>query len=330
MVMRMVMTRGRRMPRWAGSRSCRPGFTLVEALVAIVVMGVIAALSMPLMLGSRRLVQSDQLRTATNQGVRAGSDLIGSDIRMAGERFPQSSALTLPPIEIVQGASGAPDEVILRRNLWENTFPVCNMLLDNTDPNIIVVRLAGDPFWTGPNGPLYPECGQPLDTNGWPMNLAQVKALADTTTTNGVLRGYVYDPANGAGEFINFTVPANANTTGRVNRWGGAPITGSYPLGDRALMYILDERRYRINNDVLELILNGITGAPMSVAGDITDLQALYVLDTGAVVATLPGGTTWRNIRSVEITLTSETSVGPEMVQRSLTTRYFPRNVLSR
>lgn len=309
-------------------RTRTAGFSLIEVLVALVVMGVIAALLAPLIFTARGMVENDQLRTATNQGVRAGSDLMGSDIRMAGERFPRGGSLSLSPIQIVPGGAN-PDEITLRRNLWEGTLPVCMDPLNNGHQFINVVRLAADAFWTGPYGGTHAECGQTLDSNGWPMNLAAVKALADTTTTNGVLRGYILDPATGVGEFIDFDIPADADDTGLI-RLVGMNVVNTYQIDNRPLIYILDERHYRVQNGILELLLNGNTASPLAVAADISDFEALYVLNTGVVSATFPAGTTWRDIESVSITLTGMAGIGPDTVQRSFTNRYFPRNVLSR
>lgn len=322
----MPVTKTIRMGR--GQRAVRRGFTLLEVLVALTVMGVIGALLMPLMLTARGMVASDQLRTATNQNIRASADLIGSDIRMAGERFPSGGSLSLSPVQIIPGGS-SPDQIVLRRNLWEGTLPVCEQPLNSSDQYINVVRLAADAFWTGPWGATHPECGQPIDANGWPMNLAAVKALADTTTATGVLRGYVLDPATGVGEFIDFTVPANAHTSGLI-QLAGMNLTNSYDIDNRPLIYILEERHYRVNGDILELILNGNTAAPLAVASGISDLAASYVLNDGTVTQTFPSGTTWRSIASVEITITGVQSAGPDSVQRTLTSRFFPRNALSR
>jgi prepilin-type N-terminal cleavage/methylation domain-containing protein len=314
----------------ANARLLPHGFSLVEILVALTVMGVVGLLLMPLMLGARTMVEADQLRTATNQGVRAGAELIGSDIRMAGERFPRGGALALSPVQIVPGGS-SPDEITLRRNLWEGTLPVCEASVDDSDVSIQVVRLAGDAFWTPSNLADYPECGQPIDPgSGWPKNLHEVDALADSTTPTGVLRAYILDPATGVGEFLDFEVHSDAHTTGVIHRVGSAPIVNTYPLANKPLIYVLEERHYRLRSGILELVRNGQTATPLRVTAGITGLVTRYVLPDGSVVSALASGTTWRDIRSVQVMLTGTAAVGPDSTVRSLTARYFPRNVLSR
>lgn len=306
----------------------RRGFSLVELLVALVVMGIVLALLTPLVFGARNMVQSDQLRTSALQSVRGGSDLIGSDIRMAGERFPRTAALQLSPIVIVPGEDGESDEIILRRNLWDSTLPSCENTVQGTQQNIRVVRDTG--WLNSPQGQNHPECGQPVGSDGWPVNLSQVRALADTIGTDGHLRGYLFDPANQRGEFITFFVPANADNTGQIRRNPAPGLQFSYPLGNRPRIYILSERHYRVRDDVLELLVEGDVDNPLRVSADITRLEARFELEDGSLVAELPAGTTWRDIRSVQLTLVARSAYGPDAVERELTSRFFPRNILSR
>ncbi len=183
------------------SRPWTRGFSLPEILVTLAVMGIIMALIVPMILSARQTTQSEQLRTAVNQNLRVSMDLIGNDVRTAGERFPAASSLVLQPILITDGGVGAPDEILLRRGLWDATLPVCERV-NGAEQGIIVVR---DPAWlANPPGSNFPECGQPLDANGWPMNLADVRALQDTIGTTGELMGYIFDPAEPLGEFIPF------------------------------------------------------------------------------------------------------------------------------
>ncbi len=298
----------------------RRGFTLVEVLVSIFVLGVVLALITPLLVSARNMVDADQLRTATNQGVRAASDIIGTDIRMAGERFPLSSSLPLPPIEIIPGGAN-PDDINLRRNLWEATFPICeDVATANT-----TVRVVQPDTWA--QSATYPECLQPVNGAGWPVNLADVRNLANTIGQAGVLRGYIFDPPNNRGEFFDLRVEDNADATHRITKVSGN-FQFPYALVNRPRIYILEERHYRISASTLELLIN--EGAPLRVAAGLINLRTQYVMSDGTVTTAIPVGMTWRDIRSVELTVTSRTTEGPNQVDRSLTTRYFPRNVLSR
>ena len=302
------------------------GFTLPELIVAITVMGIIMGLVIPMVLGVREGVRADQLRTGANQRVREASDLIGADVRIAGERFPAGTTLQLQPLEIVDGGAG-PDELIIRRSLWAGTLPVCENNLQGAGATIRVVRDNG---WLGsPEGQGHPECGQPVGADGWPRNLSEVRALADEVGIDGVLQGFLFDPANDVGEFISFEVEDNANLTGQIRRTNGGSLQGNYLLENRPLIYVLSERRYRVAGEVLELLLDG-GEAPLRAVPSIINFRARFVLDGGVTAAALPAGVSWRDIQGVELTLTSRTEGGGDENVQTLTSSYFPRNVLSR
>jgi hypothetical protein len=290
-------------------------------------MGIVMAMVVPMILGAREVVQSDQARTQVNQNLRGGADLIGADVRVAGERFPPSQTIGIPPIEITQGANGAPDQIRLRRNLWDGTLPVCERL-NGTTRNITVYKL---PAWLLiPPGSGFPECGNPLDANLWPINLNAVRALADTIGVGGVLMGYVHDPSEPFGEFIEFTVPDNANVTGLIRRTTNSALAGDYRRGDRPRVYVMTERRYRVANGVLELIRDGDVAGALRAVADVVNLQASYVMANGQVVGAIPNGQTWRDVTAVEVTLTTRSDLDGETEENSITSRYFPRNALSR
>ncbi len=310
------------------------GFTLLEMLVAMAVMGIIAALLVPLLLGARQSLEADQLRVGVNQQLRSASDLVGADIRTAGERFPNRSALQLQPIEIVKGTNGLPDQIVLRRNLWEGTLPLCQNNLSGNSQNVTV---AAPP---NPNSSwnAYPECIQPYLQNDFPRNLAEVRDLADEIGEDGVLRGYIWNPAlndgAGAGEFFSFEVPAGTGQgqgqNRQLRRVGGGSWQHTHLRVEFPRIYILEERRYRLSGEVLELVINGDEDGALRAVAGITGMVAQYVLDDDSVVDVLPSDASWRNIRGVTVTFTSAEEQGREATDRTLASTFFPRNVLSR
>lgn len=315
-------TRSRRSSR----RSNRRGFTLAELIVAMAVMGLIMGLVTPMVIGVRESVRSDQGRTGASQRVRDTSDLIGSDIRVAGERFAAGASLQLLPIEIVDGGD-QPDEIVLRRNLWSGTLPICDNNVQGSKQSIHVVR--NEAWLKTKKGKKHPECGQPVGDDGWPQNLSEVKALAEDIGDDGTLNGYIYDPAQEYGEFLSFKVKKNADKNGQIKRTTTTNLEHVYKLGDYALIYILSERRYRVEDGTLQLVVDGDEDGAMRVAPDITGLRARFMLEGGGTASTLPDGAGWQDIQGIEITVTASSVVNGEEREQTLTSRYFPRNILS-
>ena len=101
------------------TRSCADGYTLIELLVALAVASALLGATLAVAMSSRESYTTDQNRTRTNQNLRAALDLVGIEIRQSGERLPSD----FPALEIVDGAEGAPDRLILRRNLLDEVLP---------------------------------------------------------------------------------------------------------------------------------------------------------------------------------------------------------------
>jgi len=87
----------------------------MELLVASFLGLIILALGAQSTLSLRRLYLHDIVRTRVNQDLRGSLDMIGVNIRQAGENFTMS----FPAIQIVNGTGGAGDQLILRRNLLD-------------------------------------------------------------------------------------------------------------------------------------------------------------------------------------------------------------------
>lgn len=294
----------------------------------MVVMGLILGLLLPLVLGSRDALRGDQRRTGVNQALRIPAEIIGNDIRMAGERFARLSNTGLQPVEIIAGGSGAPDQIILRRNLSDDVLPVCESVTGTQNS----IRVYRDSTWlANTTSPSYPECGPVIDPDGWPRNLRSVQDLADDTTSDGILRGFLFNPAAGSGQFFNFSITSSPDpSSGQILRQGSGPTWAGYPLENRPRIYILEERRYRLEDGFIELVVNGRDDEPLRVAADVSELRFQYVLDDGQVTGIMPADMGWRNIRSVEVLITGEQAEGADQTERTLAYRFFPRNVLSR
>lgn len=311
---------------WTTSR----GVSLAEVLVALVTMGIIMAMVVPLALSSRDALQSDQLRTSLNLNLRGATDIIGQDVRTAGERFTVGIAATLNPIHIVEGAGSEGDELVLRRNLWESALALCqaNIAAGSSNPNVQVVRPPGNissPHWS-----QFPECFQPVNSEGWPQNLWDLRLLIDEIGDGGTIGAFFFDPPSEDGDFFELEVPDNADSNRQIRRVDGGSWSNNYNIVNQPRIYVMEERRYRVRNGILELVRNGNEDEPLRVAAGIARMEAQYVLADGSMVRTLPEESGWRDVRSIDVTFEALSALAGDEAERNMNTRFFPRNILSR
>ena len=133
------------------------------------VTGVIATATLTIALSTRGMFETDQHRTTVNQNLRAGIDLLGIDVRQAGERL----TFDAPAVQIVDGSGGASDTLVLRRNMLDYVLPVCKDILGGKGASLAAMtraridprinRLSRNP---GLNGTLMMR-GSPLAAVSW-------------------------------------------------------------------------------------------------------------------------------------------------------------------
>ena len=292
------------------------GFTLVELLVGTLVGLAITGGALTLALSGRRIYQTDQNRTSVNQNLRAGMDLLGTDLRQAGERIPAD----VPAVEISSGSGGAPDTLLLRRNLIDAVLPVCAGITAGSNAAQVFVADRGPSPPTG----CAPVPDQ--DADGWPDNMGAWKSYRQANS--GRVLAFIYNPVGKYGEF--FTYDSEDNAACSIHRASAGNWAHSYGVAEQCRVYILEERTYRLSGDLLQLVINGDTGNPMNLVCEVTDFQARAVMRDGTVLESLGAADAWSNLLSVEVTLRGQASFSGRTLVRSLSARYFPRNVLSR
>ena len=203
------------------------GFSAVEVLVAMTITSVFAAAALSIAFSSQGLLEADERRTTVNQNLRAGIDLLGIDIRQAGERLPGDA----PAIQIMDGSSGAPDRLMLRRNQLDYVMPLCKNITAGSSADSIFV---GKKKITGK---VPPGCYPVPDANGdgWPDNLEAWRAYR--IANGGSVLAYIHNPITGLGEF--FTYDAEDNSTFHLHKANGANWQNDYLMNQEPRIYVL-------------------------------------------------------------------------------------------
>lgn len=305
-----------------GNQRFAQGFTLLEMMIALLVTSIIVAAALSLTMSVRKLYHVDQPRTALNQNLRGGMEVIAADIRQAGERLPTDPLIpvNIMPIEIVNGAAGTSDTLYLRRNMLDAVLPVCkNINAGSNVDNVKVAIVSANP----PAG-----CGPVPDNNGdgWPDNLGEWMNYRTNggTNPNGTVRAYIFDPVTGAGEWI--TYDTEDGSTFQIHKTTGA-WQNSYPTVNKPRLYVMEERKYLLAGDRLRLEMNQSTSDDVTVS--LTDFQARAIMQDGTVLDSFAAGNNWLQLKALKVTLSGLVKTNTAQHQGSLTMQLFPRNILS-
>lgn len=296
------------------------GFTLIELMVALVITMIIMAAATSVTLQVRNLFLLDQARTTVNQNLRGGMEVVAADVRQAGERLPSDLLIPhrVPPLQIIDGASGASDELILTRNVLDAVLPVCTSIHAGSSTNVVKIADAN------PNPPTG--CAPVPDNNGdgWPDNLG---AWHDYRVANGgSVRAYIYDPVTGNGEY--FTYDLDDASTYHIHRASGS-WQYSYPANDKPQVYMLDQRAYFLYGNRLRQEVDA--QSDYDVTTDITNFQAEAIMQDGSVLTSFGPGDDWLNVKAVQVTLNAQhATVTGKNHSDSLSMQLFPRNILSK
>ena len=293
------------------TRASDDGFTVVELLVASTLGLMVTAMALAAVLANREVYKHDVVRTRINQNLRSALAIIGMNARQAGEALPAF----FPAVEIVDHGTEAPDELYLRRNLRENEIlNVCETLTANTSSSS--VRFA------------YPTTEIACD---YASELVPYLAAwnAYRTQRGGSASAYIYNRTARQGEFFTFNNMSDTGTEMFVLRSPGS-WQYSYP-GDglTAAMYLLQEYHFRVENGILQLIENREDSNILNVVDGITNFQATARMQDGSTLSSFTANEPWTGIQYIEITISGQDTFAGRTVSSVLTSRMFPRNILS-
>ena len=286
--------------------------TIIELMIAMTLGLVISAVALTLTMSGRSLYEADATRTRLNQDMRAAMGFVAADVRQAGERLGNDFAALL----INDGSGGAPDELVVRRSLLATVLRVCSDT-NGTDQTIAIAQAT-----TPPQGcAVVPDD----DADGWPENLQDWR---EHRLANGSsVRAYAYNPVTRLGEFFDYV--AEDAVAYSIDAQSGINWQFSYPVADLSRIYILEERRYSLSGDMLQILVNDLTGTPLKLVANVADFQAVAVFQDFTQQNSLGTGDIWSDLRSIQIELRGSIVSGDETIERTWSNEIMPRNILS-
>jgi type IV pilus assembly protein PilW len=337
-------------------------------VVSTLLAGVFVVLCLGLFVDQRRQFATEQAKTETNQNLRLAMDLIGADIRQAGERL--ESDKQLGKISVIDGANNGPDTLITQRKLVNETLNLCQTITAGSSTSALDVAVQSSAVASC----LFSDA----DGDGLTDNLGQLKiyrtkqdgvdgAARTTNTTSCAIAGgtdkectfaYIHDPTTKKGEFFVYGFEDTGTCTGtsgqqcnRIYRVDGKPWQNTYTYNSggsadsQPKIYILEEREYSLAADtntprsddfILQMRLNRQT--PVRLANKMSNFQVTATNRQGTVLnsfnaaSNLPQHQT--NLSEVQYFRVSLSVIPPETnlqaAKLTLSTQFFPRNALSR
>ena len=307
------------------SPPCQTGYTLLELTIAATLGLATIGLSAVAILFSRNLLLRDNARIEVNQSLRASLDIIGADIRQAGENLLIED---FPVIELLDDPANG-DTLIVRTAEPVDILTVCN--------NVVATTLVVADSNTPPVNPDCPIGGRSLDPV-LPDNIFSWRQYRQDA--GGTAQAYIYDPDTRMGEFFNYTdevrnpavfVDPDDPAIFSIEAAAGAWANNYLIAGDQPYILILNEQRYSIDgNGFLTLQQNG--DAIQRLASDISDFQVTVIEQDGTQSPAFGGNVTdlWSEIASVEVTITGASEFADNReIENTFTSNYLPRNVMS-
>lgn len=260
-----------------------------------------------------RTFRKDLVRTRIEQNLRGAFEIIGAQIRQAGERLPAA----FPAIELANNSSGGSDVLTLRRSLLDPLTVCRNITAGST---VLTVYLNN----TTSGSP--PAC----------VTTGQSSVL--TTYTNyrseygGPVPAYIWNLTSKVGEHFAYSAETNSGNNVWLTRSSGF-WTNTYPnLG--AMVFVIDEWKFQKSatageTDIIEVVQNGDTANRQKLVFGISDFQVVLNMKDGTTKTSFSQSDDWSQIKSIAVTLTGQDTYRGSTITRSLSAEFFPRNILS-
>lgn len=290
-------------------RSSNRGFTIIELMVVFLLGSIILAMSVQLATSSQRSYRNDLVRTRLNQNLRSALDLVGIDVREAGENLTS----IFPAVEIINGADGAPDQLVLRRNTLDEVLNICVALNNGNSGNQVQFALAGS---------IAPGCIYDNQTNSF------TSWQAHRIAQGGTVKAFVYNSTSRTGQFVDYVGETDSGTEYFINLDPAVTWSADYQVGASAV-YMIEEWRYSLNADYLQLAVDGDNANPFNIAFGISNMQIRALLQDGTIAEQFLPADNWTALRAVEVTLSGIDAGWNQEIEREVRGEFLPRNILS-
>lgn len=265
------------------SSSGNTGFTLVEVLIVMVIMGLVVTSVYSLFISSKRSANTSEEVVDVQQNLRVATEVLASDIRMAGFLIPADQA----PISNAPDAfaadsddDGVPDTPPFSLNTISATRTYARVLNEATDGTGLLVDDEMSPLFLAGNlvRVIRPTTREDMSAGEWTIGAIDADGRMPITSS-----GYVAGSVE-AGDIV-------------VRKLTGEPLVANIAYWLRATPGGGDNNFELVRDD-------DSTGGISVVASNIADIDLTYLMADGVEIDTT---TDYKNIRAVRITISAET-----------------------
>lgn len=277
------------------TRNLNKGFTLLELLVGLVIMSIVGVLAMNAFLEASSSFNQDKRNIDNNQNLSAILEIIGNDIRQAGEgitesNFPSIEFDTATASDVSDGLQSGSSKIVIRKAVRPQ-LTLCNSspipsggaipttinVADTASANANCTFTAGAPTLFPSNGVTIAPFNTLIDIRQYRCQLdllnsdyaSETSDLCTTASATGreVLRAAISDGNGRIRTFNYYDDNFNAITSPNTYSITTAMTTGDptniprnttvpYPVGSP--IYLIEERVYALDNTGnLTLAING-------------------------------------------------------------------------
>ncbi len=280
----------------------------MELLVAMFLTAIFMSLAMANIFTIRQAYLEDIVRLRVNSNLRSSMDIISMNVRQAGENLEGS----FPSLLLYDSAEDG-DTLVLRRNLLSDVLTLCQDVSEGDTRVFVSIAGASEPECIASNV---------LSAH---QEFANFRNASDDT-----VRIFLYNRVDKTGEFVDFE--GEGDIGGTDYYLDVSSIPDDY-VAETTSIYMLEEFMFEVEKgeETLFLYVDRDFDEPQAVAFSVTEFQVSLQMQDGSTLTSLEedSAAEWQDLQKVVLTLTGRGTWKEKVVESSLTSSYFPRNVLS-
>jgi prepilin-type N-terminal cleavage/methylation domain-containing protein len=302
------------------------GFTLVELVTSLAVIGLVGSLALNAFNYAQKSYNDDKTSNEDGSNITAGIDLVGNNIKQAGEGINDPK---FPVLELQQ--NGDSSILTTRRNLGDESLPICQNIVSGTSTTSIIMRsttfsgACSDTAMDGSTPPL------PLNLSKWKEKRCQQDGKDGCQGNNEEKFTIALYDGNGNIQLAKYIGETSVGTSPAIQIEFIAPATSFNRNfnGGQSFMYLIEQKRYSLDPSSKTLRLSVDGGNSQALISNVDKFKiAVKPKGTSTVLETFPTSSkNWQDIEDVSLDLDVKGQNSKKAKETK--NKFYPRNALS-